>query len=85
MPILNDTSPEAESIQIKMLQKASTLGRFTRARSLSSTVIGLSRRAIKRNHPSFSDSEVKLEFISLHYGKSLAEKVRNYLIENNVQ
>lgn len=82
MPILNDTSPEAEAIQIKMLQKASAIGRFTRARSLSSTVIRLSRRAIKRNHPSFSDNEVKLEFISLHYGKLLAEKVRNYILEN---
>jgi hypothetical protein len=82
MPIINDTSPEADAIQIKMLQKASTVRRFTRARSLSSTVIQLSRRAIKRNRPGISDRAVKLEFISLHYGKALAEQVDRYLTDN---
>lgn len=81
--LVNDTSPEAEEVQIRMLRKASTAERFAIARSLSSTVIRLSRRAIKRNQPGFSDREVKLEFISLHYGKSLAEQVNRYMMENS--
>jgi hypothetical protein len=79
--IMNDTSPEIEKIQIQMFRKATTLKRFTRARSLTSTVIQLSRRAIHKGHPSFSDQEVKEEFVSLHYGKKLAEKVKKFIKE----
>ena len=69
---LNDTSPEVEEMQIRMLRRASTAQRFARARSLTNTVIHLSRQAIGRNQPALSDREIKLEFISLHYGKELA-------------
>ena len=83
MPELNDTSPEVEEKQIQMLRKAATPQRFARARSLCSTVIHLSRRAIGRSQPSLSEREIKLEFISIHYGKELAEKVKQILIEKN--
>lgn len=76
---MRDTSPEIEKIQIQMFRNATAAKRFARARSLSSTVIQLSRRAIRRNHPFFSDQDVKEEFISLHYGKELAEKVRRFV------
>jgi hypothetical protein len=82
MPELNDTSAEAEKIQIQMLRNATPAQRFARARSLSRSVISLSRRAIGRNKPLFSDLEVKMEFVSLHYGKSLADKVSRYIKEN---
>jgi hypothetical protein len=82
---MNDTSPEIEEIHIQMLRNATTLKRFVRARSLSRTVIQLSRRAISRSQPSFTDREVKLAFISLHYGKNLCEKVKRFLKENNIQ
>jgi len=81
MPEINDTNPEANEVQIQMLRRASTTERIARTCSLSSTVIKLSRRAIRRNRPAFSDCEVKLEFISLHYGKTLAEQVRRYISE----
>ncbi len=81
---LNDTSPEVEEKQIQMLRKAATAQRFARARSLTNTVIYLSRRAIGRNQPSFSDREIKLKFISLHYGKELAEKVKRFILEKNL-
>jgi predicted membrane chloride channel (bestrophin family) len=76
---MNDTSPEIEEIQIKMFRSATTLKRFSRARSLSRTVVLLSRRAIRRANPSFSDQEEKEAFVSLHYGKKLAEKVKKYI------
>lgn len=79
MPELNDTSPEADEVQIQMLRKASTAERFAKARSLSGSVVRLSRQAISRNKPLFSDQEVKLEFVSLHYGKTLAEEVIAYI------
>jgi hypothetical protein len=80
---MNDTSPEIEEIHIQMLRNATTSKRFARARSLSRTVIQLSRRAISSSHPSFSDQEVKLEFVSLHYGTALAEKVKRFIKEND--
>jgi hypothetical protein len=84
MPELNDTSPAVEEMQIQMLRKATIAQRFSRESSLSSTVIHLSRRAIGRNHPSYSDREIKLEFIALHYGKDLSEKVKEFLTEKNL-
>jgi hypothetical protein len=76
---MNDTRPEIDEIQIQMFRNATTLKRFARARSLTSSVIQLSRRAIHRSHPTFSDQDVKEEFVSLHYGKKLAEKVKKFI------
>lgn len=53
--------------------------RLVRARSLSQSVIELSRRAIARAHPEWDETEVGLFFVELHYGKPLADKVRAYL------
>jgi hypothetical protein len=39
----------------------------------------LSKRAIARRNKHFSEQEVNLMFVSLHYGKELAERLRNYL------
>ena len=80
---MNDTSPEIEKIHVQMLRNAGVSKRIARARSLSSTVIQLSRRAVSKGRPSFSDREVKLEFISLHYGADLAEKVKRFIKENS--
>ncbi len=41
----------------------------------------LSRRAIARAFPSLSPEQQKLKFIELHYGKEVAEQVRQYLSE----
>ncbi len=74
-----DTQPEVEAIQISLIRKSTLAKRFSIVRSLSSSVIQLSRRAIKRANPTFSDSEVNLEFIRLHYGADLFRRTRDYL------
>jgi len=61
------------------LREAGTAGRFARARSLSASVIALSRRAIRRRHPEWSEREVLLEFVALHYGRDLAARIREQL------
>jgi hypothetical protein len=80
MPELTDTSREAGKIQVQLLRNASPAERVARVRSLSESVIRLSRRAISRSKPLLSNQETKLEFISLHYGKRLAEKVKTYIM-----
>ncbi len=74
-----DTTPQAEKVQIELIRKSSVSMRISRVRSLSHTVIFLSRRAIRRANPSLSEREVDLAFVELHYGKDIAERLRLYL------
>ncbi len=73
------TSPAADDVQVRLLRDAGTAGRATRALSLSRSVIALSRRAIGRRHPEWSEREVLLEFVAVHYGRNLAQRVRHHL------
>lgn len=78
-PVVSSSSAEAAKLQVQLLRAAGTASRFARARSLSASVIGLSRRAIRRRHPDWSEREVLLEFVALHYGRDLAGRVRKRL------
>ena len=73
---LSDTRPEAEAVQLALLRRASPGRRLSLALSLSESVGALSRRAIRRANPAFTDREVGLRFVALHYGERLAEAVR---------
>jgi hypothetical protein len=74
-----DTTPEAEKIQIDLIREASVPRRMSTVRSLSRTVIYLSRRAIQRARPSLTEREVDIAFVANHYGEELAERLRLYL------
>ncbi len=75
----SDTHPQAEEVQIMLLRQASIAERFALMASLSETSIQLSRRAIQRANPTYSELEVNLAFVAYHYGEDLAERVRQYL------
>jgi hypothetical protein len=75
---LTDTNPAAEEFQISLFRRASSSEKLALAFSLSETVIQLSKRAIARANPGMSKRELDIVFVELHYGKELAEKVRNY-------
>jgi hypothetical protein len=70
-----DTDLRSERVQIDLLRKATVTRRAAIALSLSETVIGLARRAIRRQNPYLSDDEVLLRFVAIHYGPELAEKL----------
>lgn len=74
-----DTTPEAEKVQIELIRKSSISRRMSIVRSLSQTVIYLSRRAIKRAKPSLSERELDIAFVANHYGEALAKRLRSYL------
>lgn len=74
-----DTHPAAEREQIRLLRRATVAQRVRLARSLSQSVIELSRRAIRRQHPDAEEQEVLLAFVELHYGKTLSAGLRAYL------
>ncbi len=79
LPRLDDTHPEIKEIQISLIRKAVVAERTMRMRSLSGTVVNLSRRAIARTHPGYSPQEVDLMFVSLHYGNDIADRLERYL------
>ena len=74
-----DTDAEAERVQIDLLRRAGPARRARLALSLSATVIGLARRAIRRSVPGASEEEVGLLFVDRHYGHDLASEVRRDL------
>lgn len=74
-----DTHPDAERAQIALIRKASVAERISRMRSLSRSVIHLSRKAIGRANPGFNEREIALAFISHCYGSALADRLRDYL------
>jgi len=74
-----DTHPKAEEIQIMLLRQASIAKRVAVMRSLSRTTIQLSRRAIHRANPKYTQLEVNLAFVAYHYGEEMAQRLRRYL------
>ena len=74
-----DTTPDAERVQVALLQRASVARRLHGAFGLSATVIGLARRSIARAQPSAGPRDVALRFVELHYGPTIAAAVRHDL------
>ncbi|MGR3177670.1 MAG: hypothetical protein ACUZ8E_06400 [Candidatus Anammoxibacter sp.] len=74
-----DTNLEAEKVQISLIRKASIAKRISRMRSLSRSVIQLSRKAIRRANPNLNEKELALTFVSYHYGSELADCLRDFM------
>ena len=75
----SDTGPEIEAIQISLFRQASVAKKISGLRSLSMTILQLSRRAIVRANPGLSEQEMKCKLVEYHYGAGLAECFRRYL------
>lgn len=71
-----DTSPEIERVQIELIRKMSPAKKFMLVRSMTQTMIQASRANIQALHPDADESELRLLFIELYYGKELAQRVR---------
>jgi hypothetical protein len=80
-PRPDDTSREAEDVQIALLREASVERRVRVALSLSAAVIDAARRAIARSDPGASPIEHDLRFVEVHYGPALARDLRDALME----
>jgi hypothetical protein len=73
-----DTSVDVERAQLQLLREKTPAERAALALQLSSDVIRASKRAIARAHPDVTAREVGHLFVELHYGKALADAVRQY-------
>ena len=74
-----DTALKAEKVQIDLIRESSISKRISKVRSLSQTIIYLSRRSIQRANPSLSECQVNIAFVENHYGEELAERLRLYM------
>ncbi len=81
---LSDTSQEACNVQIALLQSKTTSHRLALTFTLTETTVALSKRAIQRANPDISETEMRCRFVELHYGKALADDLRQYLREHPI-
>ena len=79
----SDTPPNIEEFQILLIRNSPVARRLSKVRSLSETVIRLSRRAIARSNPELTGDELKCRVVEYYYGKSLAKKLQEYLARRN--
>jgi hypothetical protein len=77
-----DTYQSTEKILIELQRGKSISRKFAQIRSLSATVMRLSRRAINRSKKPVTEIEANLLFVELHYGSQLADRLTRYLQAN---
>lgn len=75
---ISDTSFEALSVQRECLRRMTPYERLERAFAWSQGVREMALAAIRRRHPEFDESEVRLQFIETVYGRELANEVRHF-------
>jgi len=74
-----DTNAKTEAVLISMLRQAKPCQKFAQVRSLSRTMLSLSRRAISRKNGHLSDAELHVLFVRYQYGHELADQFEEYL------
>jgi hypothetical protein len=72
-----DTSTEAAEVQLALLRAMSGRDRIRQTCVLSSHLRQMAFDAIRKRFPEMDDSENKLAFIELTYGKSLSDAIRS--------
>jgi hypothetical protein len=75
----DDTHPAMARAQLDLLRRASCGRRAGLARSLSRTVIGLSRRELGERMAAASSADVELAWVAQNYGADLAARLRAFL------
>lgn len=74
-----DTSADAHAVQLELLRRMPPAKRLSQALHWSDQLRRMAFAALERRYPNDSAEQIKLKFIELHYGKSLAEGVRQVL------
>ena len=74
-----DTRPQAEQIQLALLRAASPAQRLDLAADLTRMAITAARDALRRRYPHATEQEINLLFVEHHYGRALAQRLRDTL------
>lgn len=78
-PVPSDTSAAAAQIQRQQIRRLSPLERLRKGCAPSNRGRRLAMEAIRRRYPAANAEEVRLRFIELAYGPSLAREARCWL------
>jgi hypothetical protein len=84
-PYTTDTSPEARKVQLELLRQMTPMERLKKTFAFSQQLTQMSMDAIRRRHPQFDENAVRLKFIELTYGKALADDVRRWQKEREIE
>lgn len=76
---LSDTHPRITAKHIELLRSAGSAQRIQRTRSLSSSVIQLSRAGLAKAYPEWNEAQVLLAWVGLCYGEELAAGLGKFL------
>ncbi len=79
--MLSDTHPDAERIQIELLRKMTPAQRLKKAIDLTNAYFRSTRQAIIEQNPDLNAQALCVKCVEFHYGKQLAEQVREYLLK----
>ncbi len=71
-------------MRVSLLRKAGFTRRAGMMLSLSRSVAILAMGAIRKANPDLDESEVRLRFVELHYGKDLADRLRLFLPQRGI-
>jgi hypothetical protein len=79
IPQSPDTNPRTEQVLISLIRQSTIPKRLARMRSMSQSVIDLSRRAIMRTNKNASEAELSILFVRHFYGEAIARSFRRFL------
>jgi hypothetical protein len=77
--MLSDTHPDAEQVQIELLQRMTPAERLGKTLSFTSALIDSSRQTIAAMNPGLNSQELDVKCVELYYGEALATQLREYL------
>ena len=75
----SDTHPDAEAVQVGLLQKAGAQRRVAMACRLTRSMRALSLQGLERRHPDWSEAQRRLKLVELLYGPDLALRLADHL------
>ena len=78
---MNDTSADADRVQMDLLRRAGPQRRSEMMLSLTDVALTSARRAIAQAYPDATEEERKVIFVRLHYGQQLADEYAAYLCD----
>ena len=80
---MNDTDPEMERMQIKLLREAGPKRRLAMATSLTSQTWKMAHNALAKSRPELSDIQRQILFVKIHYGSELAKQLHKHFYQQS--
>jgi hypothetical protein len=74
-----DTSPEMEKVMFDLLRHKTPAERFQMTSDLTESAFSLWSGGVKQRHPQWSEQEINIYWVEVHYGAEWADRIRGDL------